>query len=213
MDGMDLDVQLDLDLDLEIGDGLRLRVLAKDDADLLVEATSGESARSLWDAYPVGPYSLIDGKKALAAWDPDEGGQFSVGVMDGNRLLGAVGLMPDGPGSVELAYWVRPEQRGRGIASRAVGATTHWGHTRLAVPRIWLEIRPDNEPSLRLARRLGYRLESRMPRHCRDHVHADPARDTWHDCLIWVHTATGRPPERGAPTARAQHGRPPAAGA
>jgi RimJ/RimL family protein N-acetyltransferase len=50
-----------------------------------------------------------------------------------------------------------------------------------------------NEPSLRLARRVGYRFEGRIPRHCRDFACADAERDTWHDCLIWVHTAGGPP--------------------
>ncbi|WP_189934680.1 GNAT family N-acetyltransferase [Streptomyces sulfonofaciens] len=193
-----------MDPDLDLGDGLRLRVLTDEDAALLVEATSGEPARSLWGARPAGPYSLLDGQIALAAWDPGAGDRFSVGVLGGSRLLGAVGLMPDDCGGIELAYWVRPEERGRGIASRAVGAATRWAHTSLGVSRIWLEIRPGNEPSLRLARRTGYRFEGRLPLHCRDHVHEDAARDTRHDCLIWVHPGedacgtgtTGRAPSR-----------------
>ena len=32
--------------------------------------------------------------------------------------------MPDSPGSIELAYWVRPEERGKGLASRAVPVAT-----------------------------------------------------------------------------------------
>jgi RimJ/RimL family protein N-acetyltransferase len=175
------------DLKLDLDGGLHLRVLATGDAALLVEATSGESARSLWGPRPAGPYLLRDGQAALSAWDPASGGQFSVGILDGRRLLGAVGLMPDRPGSVELAYWVRPEQRGQGIASRAVQATTRWAHRSLAVDRIWLEIRPGNEPSLRLARRAGYRFEQRLPRHCRDFLREDADHDSWHDCLIWAH--------------------------
>ncbi|WTL50508.1 GNAT family N-acetyltransferase [Streptomyces sp. NBC_01497] len=84
------------------------------------------------------------------------------------RLLGAVGLIPDSPGSIEPAYWIRPEERRRGIASRAVPAITSWAHRALDVPRIWLEIDPLNEPSLRLAQQVGYHFEQRLPRHCRD---------------------------------------------
>jgi RimJ/RimL family protein N-acetyltransferase len=174
---------------LDLDGGLHLRVLGTEDAALLVEATSGESARSLWDAKPAGPYSLRDGQAALSAWNPELGGQFSVGILDGRRLVGAVGLMPDRPGSAELAYWVRPQQRGRGIASRAVQATTLWAHRSLAIGRIWLEIRPGNEPSLRLARRAGCRFERRLPRHCRDFSCEDAERDSWHDCLIWAHVS------------------------
>jgi len=104
------------------------------------------------------------------------------------RLVGALGLMVDGPHSAELAYWVRPEQRRRGIALRGVEALTAWAHTTAGLARVWLEINPDNTPSLQLAQRAGYRLEQRLPRHCRDWTKDDPDQDTWHDCIIWVHT-------------------------
>ena len=187
------------DLNLDLGDGLRMRALVKEDAALLVEATSGETAPSLWGPRPAGPYSLHDGQAALSAWDPAARGQFSIGILGGGRLLGAVGLMPDRPGSAELAYWVRPEQRGRGIASRAVRATTLWAHRDLAVPRIWLEIEPGNEPSLRLARHAGYRFEQRLHRHCRDWSCEDAEHDSWHDCLIWTHVSD-RTPDAGHET-------------
>ena len=176
-----------MDLDLDLGDGLRLRVLVPGDAALLVEATSAERASSLWGPRPAGPYSLGDGQEALSQWDPAAGGQFSAGIMDGAQLAGAVGLMPDRPGSIELAYWVRPERRGQGMAARAVRAATLWAHRTLAAPRIWLEIRPGNEPSLRVAQRAGYRFEQCLPQHCRDWSGADAEHDSWHDCLIWVH--------------------------
>ena len=102
-----------MDVDLDLGDGPRLRVLAAGDATALAEATSGEPGRALWGPYPVGPYSLRDARTALAAWDPAAGGQFCLGILRGRRLLGGVGLMPDSPGSIELAYWVRPEERAR----------------------------------------------------------------------------------------------------
>jgi RimJ/RimL family protein N-acetyltransferase len=182
-----------MDVDLDLGDALRLRALAAGDAALLAEATSGETAPSLWGAHPAGPYSLADAQAALGAWNPAAGGQFSLGILRGQRLVGAVGLMPDSPGSIELAYWVRPEERGKGFASRAVAAATLWAHRDRGVPRIWLEIEPGNEPSLRLARRAGYRFERRMSQHCRDWACEDADRDSRHDCLIWVHASQSVP--------------------
>jgi RimJ/RimL family protein N-acetyltransferase len=176
-----------VDIGVALGDELQARVLAAEDAPLIVEATSGETARSLWAGCPAGPYSLADAQRALAQWDPAQGGQFSVGIFRAGVLAGAIGLMPDGPASVELAYWTVPEQRGRGLASRAVSAVTEWAHEALGVSRVWLEINPGNEPSLRLAERVGYRSEQRLPRHCRDWADGDPVLDSWHDCLIWVH--------------------------
>ena len=176
---------------LDLANGLHLRVLVRDDAALLVEATSEEQAPALWGPRPAGPYSLCDAQAALSAWDPAAEGQFSIGILHSRQLLGAVGLMPDRPGSAELAYWVRPGQRGRGIAAQAVRATTPWAHRSLGIPRIWLEINPGNEPSLRVARRAGYRFEQRLPRHCRDWACEDAEHDSWHDCLIWTHVSPG----------------------
>jgi RimJ/RimL family protein N-acetyltransferase len=109
-------------------------------------------------------------------------------VLRGGRLVAALGLMPDSPHSAELAYWVRPEQRRRGIGVRGVGALTGWAHRDGGLARLWLEIDPANTASLELARRAGYRLEQRLPRHCRAWLEEDPARDQWHDCLIFTHT-------------------------
>jgi RimJ/RimL family protein N-acetyltransferase len=176
-----------MDLDLSLEDGLHARVLATDDAALLVEATHAEPGRSLWGDHPVGPYALDDARVALSQWDPAAQGQFSIGILREQRLLGAVGLIPDEPGSIELAYWVRPEERRRGIASRAVRAITPWAHQTLNATRIWLEISPGNEPSLQLAQHIGYHFEQRIPQHCREWSSEDPALDSWHDCLIWSH--------------------------
>jgi hypothetical protein len=95
---------------LDLGD-LRRRTLLPDDAPLLVEATRHEQARALWGPRPAGPYSLDDANTALQHWDPARGEQVSYGVLWGERLVAAVGLMLDSPHSAELAYWVRPERR------------------------------------------------------------------------------------------------------
>jgi RimJ/RimL family protein N-acetyltransferase len=179
------DVDLVMDMNL---DDLHLRTLVERDAALLVEATREESARALWGARPAGPHSLHDAQSALRAWDPQDGRQVSYGALRGSRLVAAVGLMLDGPQSAELAYWVRPDERRRGIAGRSVAAVTGWAHQNAGLTRIWLEINPDNTASLRVAERAGYHLEQRMPQHCRSWIDEDPQHDTWHDCLIWVHT-------------------------
>jgi len=174
--------------ELDLGD-LRLRTLTTKDAALMVEATQAESGRALWGPRPAGPYSLEDARSALRAWDPHRHQQVSFGALQGARLVGALGLMPDGPHSAELAYWVRPERRRRGIALRGLEALTEWAHTAAGLTRVWLEIDPDNAPSLALAQRAGYRLEQPIPNHCRAWTSDDPERDTWHDCVIWAHVA------------------------
>jgi RimJ/RimL family protein N-acetyltransferase len=131
---------------------------------------------------------LDDASTALQRWDPTRGEQASYGVLQGERLVAALGLMLDSPHSAELAYWVRPEQRRRGIGLRSVGALTAWAYRGSGLAWLWLEIEPGNIASLELPRRAGYQLEQRLPRHCRASLADDPDRDQWHDCLIFAHT-------------------------
>jgi RimJ/RimL family protein N-acetyltransferase len=62
----------------------------------------------------------------------------------------------------ELGYVVDSAARGRGAAGRAVGLLTSWGFEVLGLQRIELRIDPGNEPSARVARRLGYRHEGTL---------------------------------------------------
>ncbi|MPZ25416.1 MAG: GNAT family N-acetyltransferase [Micromonosporaceae bacterium] len=180
---MTLDLPL---LDLTVAD-LQLRTLLAVDAPLVVEATAQESEPALWGPRPAGPYSPEQAAATLAAWSPGQD-QVSFGLLRDGRLLAALGLMADRPGSAELAYWVRSDHRRQGLATRGVRAVTGWAH-RAGLVRIWLEIRPGHEASLRVAERGGFRFERRLPDHCRSWHHDDPADDTWHDCMIWSHAA------------------------
>ena len=62
----------------------------------------------------------------------------------------------------EIGYVVAPSARGRGVAGRAVSLLTGWGFAQLDLRRIELRIDPANEPSARVARRAGYRLEGTL---------------------------------------------------
>ena len=134
---------MDLRAELRVGE-YRLRTLTPLDAALVVEATVAEQAPAAWGPRPAGPYTLDEAVTALREWDPDTAEQASIGVFDGGRLVGALGLMPDGPSSAELGYWVRPEYRGRGIAWRCVVALTGWAQAGTApqvhrgLPSPWL---------------------------------------------------------------------------
>lgn len=172
-------------IDLDLGDGLRLRTLRAADAGLVVAATATETAPALWGPRPAGPYSAQDAATALADWS---GSRISYGLVRAGALLGALGLMHDGPGSAELAYWVRPESRRQGLALRGIAAIIEWAHRDGGLPRVWVEINPGNTASQRLARRAGFRFEQRAKDHCRTWSTDDPATDSWHDCLIFGHT-------------------------
>lgn len=140
---------------------VEFRQLTEEDAPLLVEATRGETGRALWDRTPTGPYSLSDARAALAKWTDDT----SYGVFENGRMVAAVGLMPDAQDSAELAYWVRPEARGRGLATAALTCLTTLARDN-GFTHLWLEIRPGNTASQRVAERAGYVRTQRVVGHC-----------------------------------------------
>ena len=96
------------------------------------------------------------------AWD-DDGSAAGFAVRDAGTgsvigFAGFVTLELDRRQG-EIGYVVAPEARGRGVAGRTLGLLTRWGFDVLDVLRIELQIDTANEPSARVARRAGYRLE------------------------------------------------------
>lgn len=65
----------------------------------------------------------------------------------------------DGPGAVEIGYWVRSDRHNRGYATRAAEAMTDAAFTHLAdVERIEIHMDCANVVSARIPEKLGYRL-------------------------------------------------------
>jgi RimJ/RimL family protein N-acetyltransferase len=62
----------------------------------------------------------------------------------------------------ELGYVFNPALGGRGYATEAAGAVLRLGFEDLGLHRIVARIEERNEPSLKLARRLGMRQEARL---------------------------------------------------
>jgi RimJ/RimL family protein N-acetyltransferase len=63
---------------------------------------------------------------------------------------------PERERAVEVGYTVFPEHRGRGYAIEAARALIDHARTRPEVDCVIASIAPDNEPSLAIARRLGF---------------------------------------------------------
>jgi RimJ/RimL family protein N-acetyltransferase len=61
--------------------------------------------------------------------------------------------------SAEVGYWVAPEQRRRGAASRAVLLLTGWAFAALGIVRVQLMADLRNLPSQAVARHCGFQRE------------------------------------------------------
>ncbi|GAC1653753.1 MAG: GNAT family N-acetyltransferase [Gemmatimonadaceae bacterium] len=144
-----------------------------------------------WEAWALGEPSVLAALETRLVGfeaDFDEARDWLYGVFDaeGTRVLGGAGLHPRlGPGALEIGYWVRTSDTGRGIATATAGALTATGFMVAGVDRIEIHCDARNIRSAAIPRRLGYELlETRI----RDTFTPDGrARDT----MIWAITREG----------------------
>jgi RimJ/RimL family protein N-acetyltransferase len=83
-------------------------------------------------------------------------------VLDG-EMIGHAGFHgPPGvnavkaPGAVEIGYTIFEPHRRNGYAAEAARALVDWAERERAIRHFVASVSPDNEPSLRLVRRLGF---------------------------------------------------------
>jgi RimJ/RimL family protein N-acetyltransferase len=78
-------------------------------------------------------------------------------IVDEDGFAGAVELRPTTTeGELELGWALAPDRRGRGLAAEAVRAAVADARTRVRAHSFVAYVEPGNEPSLRLAQRLGF---------------------------------------------------------
>jgi RimJ/RimL family protein N-acetyltransferase len=88
--------------------------------------------------------------------------KFAIADVADDRMLGQVGMaVNERHRSAEAYYWVSPRARRRRIASSALCLLTDWAFAE-GVERLFLLIHPENEPSNRLAQRLGFIREGTL---------------------------------------------------
>jgi RimJ/RimL family protein N-acetyltransferase len=74
-----------------------------------------------------------------------------------------------------VSYWLAPDGRGRGLATRALGLLAGWAFDVLGQQRLALQVEVQNVASRRVAERCGFRCEGRLRSHQqrRDGTRAD----------------------------------------
>jgi RimJ/RimL family protein N-acetyltransferase len=145
-----------------------------DAADVAACVPAGEPGA--WEATP-GPYSAEQARLVLGAWEHARrrGSRVALTVRDADdgRYLGAVVLMagtPEAPqdevagDALEIAWWVAPSERRRGVAARAVALVAAWARRAPGVRLLWAEIDPANEASRRVALANGFAEAERLER-------------------------------------------------
>jgi [ribosomal protein S5]-alanine N-acetyltransferase len=86
------------------------------------------------------------------------GAAFVIGDV-GGACLGLVTVDRRDAGRAELGYWLLPESRGRGHATRALRLVSRWALSNPGIARLELSTSPENAASQRVAERSGFRRE------------------------------------------------------
>jgi RimJ/RimL family protein N-acetyltransferase len=95
------------------------------------------------------------------------GAEWLYGIFDPaeHAVLGGAGLHPrQGPGVLEIGYWVRADVTGLGYATEAADALTRAGFADPAIERMEIRCDPRNLRSAAVPRRLGYRHAGTLER-------------------------------------------------
>ncbi|MEU6351539.1 GNAT family N-acetyltransferase [Streptomyces sp. NPDC047072] len=152
------------------GEGLRLCAWDADSdteaADYLRGLLDPEFVR--WNT-PLTPIEDLDGARASLLRKAEEaakgtGASYRITDESDGTTLGHIGV--DGIDHVfrraRVGYWVLPEARGRGVATRALRLASHWAHTELALHRLELGHALGHEASCAIAEKCGFRYEGTL---------------------------------------------------
>jgi RimJ/RimL family protein N-acetyltransferase len=104
------------------------------------------------------------------------GRELDLAIVDrAGSLAGAIGLTSFAWPHLraEVGYWVAREARGRGVGTTAVRLLSRWALRDLGLARIELLANPENEASVRLALRAGFRREGTLRAYRRRHGEAE----------------------------------------
>jgi RimJ/RimL family protein N-acetyltransferase len=143
-----------------------LRELREDDR-AVVLSTMSDPLVARWLNMPARPSDRdFDSLLRVARDGRASGERIDFGVVDASDTdapRGAVIASRRHRDNYEIAYLAAEPLRGRGLMTHAVRLVCDWLFAE-GVGRIELRTHPDNEPSQRLARRLGFQQEGRERR-------------------------------------------------
>ncbi|MDE0803012.1 MAG: GNAT family N-acetyltransferase [Acidimicrobiales bacterium] len=169
---------------IDIDDAVRLRAWRADDAGVVVDAFADpDIQRWHFRRYDTEREALDWIEATWRDWRAERAATWAVVWTDTDEVAGRVTVytaLEDGHG--EVSYWMLPQFRRRGIASRACTAATRWAHA-LGLHRIQLEHSVENDASEHVALRCRFHEEG-VRRGATMHA------DGWHDMRQYAHLAT-----------------------
>jgi RimJ/RimL family protein N-acetyltransferase len=145
-------------------DRLRLRMFRQDDLEAYAAICADpEVMRYLGDGKPL---TRTEAWRQIAMilghWQLRGYGPWAVEERRTGALIGRIGFFePEGWPGFELGWMLRRASWGHGYASEGARCALAHGFTAMGRTHVISLIRPDNQPSIRVAERLGETLEGR----------------------------------------------------
>jgi ribosomal-protein-serine acetyltransferase len=91
--------------------------------------------------------------------------QYGLFPVDESRVLGSFGLMTrQGPGTIEIGYWVHVDEIGHGLATLASRALTNAALAVDGITTVYIRCDERNTRSAAVPRRLGYEVDETLSR-------------------------------------------------
>ncbi|MGY5883234.1 GNAT family N-acetyltransferase [Modestobacter lacusdianchii] len=154
-------------MELLCSDRLRLRAWTTSDADLARLAdlySRDEVTRWLGGGPTVSPAELVERWRLVHELNPVHG-CWAIDPPDGGPPAGTVLLkpLPQGVGEVEVGWHLHPDSWGRGYATEAARAVVDRAFDE-GLLEVYAVVRPGNEASLGVCRKLGMRPLGRTTR-------------------------------------------------
>ena len=157
--------------DPPLTDGMVVLRLPRDADAPAIAAACCDAEIARWIPVPV-PYRLEDARAFVAfaaeAWSSGREPTFVIADAASRTLLGTIAVprRPDEPGKAAVGYWLAPEARGRGAATRAVRLVSRWVFTaEPGLVRLELLTLVGNEASGHGALRAGFAREGVLRRY------------------------------------------------
>ncbi|MFY9913346.1 MAG: GNAT family N-acetyltransferase [Nocardioidaceae bacterium] len=132
-----------------------------DDIDRVLDIYSRWEVAKWLGSAPRVMETIQQAKDAVAHWsriNASDGwaGFWAVERKSDGVVAGAVLLvpLPDGDGEVEVGWHFHPDSWGQGLATESARAAVAWGFDH-GLPEILAVVRPGNDPSMAVCRRLG----------------------------------------------------------
>lgn len=169
---------------INIDDGLLLRPWAAGDAATAVAAFATPDIQFFHSRRLDNEAEALEWIEFCAeGWRTERSATWAVVDVQSDQIVGRVTINTRLEwGSGEVAYWMLPAGRGRGIATSACVAATNWAHG-IGLQRVELEHSTTNEGSRKVAMAAGF-VQEGIKRRSGKHA------DGWHDMVLYSKLAS-----------------------